>query len=77
MADLLDLMGQPGGRELILDSIRSSCHQPLSVPIEELGASRQAEQPAAGRGAGILRVSGLVDPNPAGFASESWGLRQG
>ena len=30
----------------------------LSVPIEELGASRQAEQPAACRRAGILRVSG-------------------
>jgi hypothetical protein len=42
VGDLLDLMGQPGGRELILLSILSSCHHPLR-------AGRRAWSAAAGR----------------------------
>ena len=42
VADLLDLLGQPDGLELILNSIRSSCHQPLL-------AGRSASSCAAGR----------------------------
>jgi len=41
VADLLDLMGQPDGRELILLSVLSSCHLPLR-------AGRRAWSSAAG-----------------------------
>ena len=48
MGDLLDLMGQPGGRELILLSILSSSHHPLR-------AGRRAWSAAAGRSGCSMR----------------------
>ena len=59
MGDLLDLMGQPGGRELILLSILSSSHMPLR-------AGRRASSSAVGTPACSCVQAGEFGSQPLG-----------